>query len=47
MLGYLFYIGERNKTSLGYRSEPEADNVAREVREHALLIHGAAEINVL
>jgi len=26
MLGYLFYIGDRNKTPLPYRSEPEADN---------------------
>ena len=26
ILGYLFYIGDRNKTDLNYRSEPEADN---------------------
>jgi glucarate dehydratase len=26
MLGYLFYIGDRNKTDLGYRSEQDADN---------------------
>ncbi|MDP9962874.1 glucarate dehydratase [Variovorax paradoxus] len=26
MLGYLFYIGDRKKTDLAYRSEPEADN---------------------
>ena len=26
MLGYLFYIGDRKKTSLNYRSESEADN---------------------
>jgi glucarate dehydratase len=26
MLGYLFYIGDRNKTTLAYRSEPDADN---------------------
>ncbi|RYE78559.1 MAG: glucarate dehydratase, partial [Oxalobacteraceae bacterium] len=26
MLGYLFYIGERNKTTLDYRAEPDADN---------------------
>ncbi len=26
MLGYLFYIGDRSKTSLGYRAEPEADD---------------------
>jgi len=26
MLGYLFYIADRNKTDLAYRSEPGADN---------------------
>ena len=26
ILGYLFYIGDRNKTTLNYRSEPDADN---------------------
>ncbi|MEI7613912.1 MAG: glucarate dehydratase [Betaproteobacteria bacterium] len=26
MLGYLFYLGDRNKTPLNYRSEPNADN---------------------
>ena len=26
ILGYLFYIGDRKKTTLGYRSEPNADN---------------------
>jgi glucarate dehydratase len=26
ILGYLFYIGDRNKTTLDYRSEPDADN---------------------
>jgi glucarate dehydratase len=26
MLGYLFYIGDRRKTDLAYRSEPDADN---------------------
>ena len=26
MLGYLFYVGDRNKTDLGYRSEQDADN---------------------
>src|SRR5512137_1732766 len=26
ILGYLFYIGDRNKTSLNFRSEPEAPN---------------------
>jgi glucarate dehydratase len=26
VLGYLFYVGDRNKTTLPYRSEPDADN---------------------
>ncbi|MCO4892536.1 glucarate dehydratase [Cupriavidus sp. WGtm5] len=26
MLGYLFYIGERQRTTLDYRTEPDADN---------------------
>ena len=26
MLGYLFYVGDRNVTNLEYRSEPDADN---------------------
>ncbi|MHC8372866.1 glucarate dehydratase [Pseudomonas sp. MDT1-85] len=26
MLGYLFYVGDRNETDLAYRSEPDADN---------------------
>ena len=26
MLGYLFYVGERKRTPLAYRSEPDADN---------------------
>ncbi|TWI52635.1 glucarate dehydratase [Pseudomonas duriflava] len=26
MLGYLFYVGDRTKTNLAYRSEPEAEN---------------------
>lgn len=26
MLGYLFYVGDRNKTDLGYLSEPEAED---------------------
>ncbi|MDB5983008.1 MAG: glucarate dehydratase [Pseudomonas sp.] len=37
MLGYLFYVGDRNKTDLAYRSEPEADNDWFRVRhEHAM-----------
>ncbi|MFS2067671.1 glucarate dehydratase [Pseudomonas sp. CT11-2] len=26
MLGYLFYVGDRNETNLAYRDEPDADN---------------------
>src|SRR5262249_3597132 len=26
MLGYLFFVGDRKKTDLDYRSEPDADN---------------------
>jgi glucarate dehydratase len=26
MLGYLFYVGDRKKTALNYRAEPDADN---------------------
>ncbi len=26
VLGYLFYVGDRNKTDLAYRSEPDAEN---------------------
>jgi glucarate dehydratase len=26
MLGYLFYVGDRSKTTLDYRAEPDADN---------------------
>jgi glucarate dehydratase len=26
ILGYLFFVGDRTKTTLGYRSEPDADN---------------------
>jgi glucarate dehydratase len=26
MLGYLFYVGDRNETDLAYRGEPDADN---------------------
>jgi len=37
MLGYLFYVGDRNKTDLAYRSEPDADNDWFRVRhEHAM-----------
>jgi glucarate dehydratase len=32
MLGYLFYVGDRNKTDLPYASEPDADNAWFRVR---------------
>ncbi len=32
MLGYLFFIGDRNKTDLPYRSEPDADNAWARLR---------------
>ena len=32
MLGYLFYVGDRNKTDLPYNSEPDADNAWLRVR---------------
>ena len=32
MLGYLFYVGDRNKTDLPYNSEPDADNAWFRVR---------------
>lgn len=37
MLGYLFYVGDRNKTDLPYRSEPEADNDWFRVRHEEAL----------
>lgn len=37
MLGYLFYVGDRNKTNLPYRSEPEADNDWIRVRHEEAL----------
>jgi glucarate dehydratase len=37
MLGYLFYVGDRNKTDLAYRSEPEADNDWFRVRHEQAL----------
>ncbi|MEZ5536522.1 MAG: glucarate dehydratase [Thiolinea sp.] len=37
MLGYLFYIGDRKKTDLPYRSEPEADNDWFRVRNEVAL----------
>ena len=37
ILGYLFYIGDRKKTSLAYRSEPEADNAWFRLRNEEAL----------
>lgn len=37
MLGYLFYVGDRNKTSLGYRSEAGADNAWFRLRNEEAL----------
>ncbi len=37
ILGYLFYIGDRNKTPLNYRSEPEADNAWFRLRNEEAL----------
>ena len=34
MLGYLFYVGDRQKTDLPYHSEPEADNAWFRVRHN-------------
>jgi glucarate dehydratase len=37
MLGYLFYVGDRRKTDLPYRSEPDADNAWFRVRHDEAL----------
>ncbi|MDR9752597.1 glucarate dehydratase [Pseudomonas sp. SZMC_28357] len=37
MLGYLFYLGDRQKTDLAYRSEPDADNDWFRVRHEPAL----------
>ncbi|MEW7847633.1 glucarate dehydratase [Massilia aurea] len=37
MLGYLFYIGERGRTNLDYRGEPEADDAWLRLRNEAAL----------
>ena len=37
MLGYLFYVGDRNKTSLDYRGEPDADNAWFRLRNEEAL----------
>ena len=37
MLGYLFFVGDRRKTDLAYRSEPAADNAWSRVRHETAL----------
>jgi len=37
MLGYLFYVGDRNKTDLAYHSEPDADNSWSRIRHEVAL----------
>ncbi|WP_044872672.1 glucarate dehydratase [Pseudomonas sp. LFM046] len=37
MLGYLFYVGDRNKTDLGYRSEADADDAWFRLRDEEAL----------
>ena len=37
MLGYLFYVGDKSKTTLAYNSEPDADNSWSRIRHEAAL----------
>ena len=37
MLGYLFFVGDRNKTDLPYNSEPDADNAWSRIRHEKAL----------
>ena len=37
ILGYLFYVGDRNKTDLAYRAEPDADNAWFHLRNEEAL----------
>ena len=37
MLGYLFYVGDRRKTTLAYHSEPDADNTWSRIRHEVAL----------
>lgn len=41
MLGYLFYIGDRKRTTLPYISEPEANDDWFRLRREAALTPGA------
>jgi glucarate dehydratase len=45
MLGYLFYVGDRNETNLAYRSEPDADNDWFRVR-HEQAMSAAAVVRL-
>ncbi|WP_055129656.1 glucarate dehydratase [Pseudomonas mediterranea] len=45
MLGYLFYVGDRQQTDLPYRSEPEADNDWFRVR-HEKALDAAAVVRL-
>ncbi len=45
MLGYLFFVGDRNKTTLPYRAEPDADNDWFRVRnEEAITPEGVVRL---
>ncbi len=45
VLGYLFYVGDRNKTNLPYRSEPEAaDDWLRLRHDEALSVDGVVRL---
>src|SRR5206468_8976751 len=37
ILGYLFYVGDRTRTKLDYRSEPDGDNAWFRLRNEAAL----------
>jgi len=41
MLGYLFYVGDRRRTGLAYREEPDADNDWFRLRHEEALTPGA------
>jgi glucarate dehydratase len=41
VLGYLFYIGDRTRTNLPYRSEPDADDAWLQLRHEEALTTGA------
>ena len=37
MLGYLFFVGDKGKTTLPYNSEPDADNAWSRIRHEEAL----------